>query len=131
MRNPSPRPGVYTGVVRILCKFLLLVTLLSMLSSAQQNTTPIRIICKPPKTKIVKIVRPRVSPDAKHIFGKVLLRVVVDKEGKPSSVKVLQGQPILAAAVLDAVKQWRWRPLVLNGVAVEMETTLTVQFEPR
>jgi periplasmic protein TonB len=77
------------------------------------------------------MVRPKISPDAKNIFGPVSVQAEIDKPGKPSSVKILSGHPILAAAVLNAVRQWRWRPLKLNGVPVEAETTISVKFEPK
>lgn len=44
-------------------------------------------------------------------------------------VKMVTGHPIQAAAVLEAVRQWRWRPLKLNGVVVETEATITVDLE--
>jgi len=81
--------------------------------------------------KVLKMVRPTISPDAKHLFGMVSVEAEIDKKGKPSSVRVLEGHPILATAVLEAVRQWRWKPLKLNGVAVEAETTITVNFEPK
>ena len=79
------------------------------------------------------MVEPTYPPDAKTkgIFDKVAVEAEVDKTGKPSSVKVLKGDPALAAAVVEAVKKWRWNPLKLNGVAVEAVTTITVNFEPR
>jgi hypothetical protein len=49
----------------------------------------------------------------------------------PSSIKVLKGNPVAANAVVMAVKQWRWRPLKLNGVSVEAVTTIAVNFEAR
>ena len=65
------------------------------------------------------------------MFGTVAVKVEVDKSGKPSNVKVLKGEPMLAEAVVKAVKQWRWKPLELNGELVEMDTIVTVNFEPR
>jgi len=64
-------------------------------------------------------------------LGLYLVQAEIDKTGKPSSVKILSGHPILAAAVLEAVRQWRWKPLKLNGMGVETETTITVKFEPK
>jgi len=83
--------------------------------------------------KVLKMVRPTLPPDAKarNIFGKVSVEAEIDKTGKPSSVKVLNGDPALAAAVVEAVKKWRWEPVRLNGVRVEAVTTITVNFEPR
>lgn len=77
------------------------------------------------------MVQPAVSPDAKNISGIVVVEVEIDKAGKPASVKVLKGHPILATAVLEAVKQWRWKPVTLNGLPVEADSAITVNFEPR
>jgi TonB family protein len=100
-----------------------------------QGTTgrPPRIICKPPTMKIVKMVRPTFPPDAKgkHIFGTVAVEVEVDKNGEPSTIKVLKGDSVLAQAVVQAMKEWRWKPMRLNGELVEVDTTITVSFEPR
>ena len=65
---------------------------------------------------------------AKNIFGPVSVQAEIDKTGKPSGVKILSGHPILAAGVLDAVRQWRYRPTLLNGEPVEVDTTIDVIF---
>lgn len=106
---------------------------LAMAQQGAESRPATRIICTPPTAKVIKMVRPVFPSDAKakDIFGKVAVEVEVDKTGKPSSVKVLKGDEILAAAVVDAVRKWRWKPLMLNGVAVEMVTTIVVSFEPR
>jgi len=82
---------------------------------------------------MLKMVRPTFPADAKakNIFGTVAVEVEIDKEGRPTLVRVLKGNPVLAAAVVEAVHQWRWKPLKLNGQAVEVSTTITVNFEPR
>jgi TonB family protein len=79
------------------------------------------------------MVRPTYPPDAKDrwITGGVAVEVEIDKTGKPASVKVLKGDPVLAAAVVEAVRKWRWKPLKLNGVLVEADTTISVNFEPQ
>jgi periplasmic protein TonB len=43
----------------------------------------------------------------------------------------VSGHPMLAPAAINAVKQWRYKPYLLNGQAVEVETTITVNFELR
>lgn len=103
-------------------------------AAAQQGTKPrTRIICKPPALKVLKMVRPTFPLDAKakDMFGTVAVEVAIDKKGLPSSVKILKGDPVLAAAVVEAVKKWRWKPLELNGEAVEVTTTIIVTLEPR
>jgi TonB family protein len=79
------------------------------------------------------MVRPTSPPDVngKSIFGTVAVKVEIDRMGKPSSLEVIKGDPELTKAVLEAVRKWRWKPLMLDGVAVEAETTVTVNFEPR
>ena len=79
------------------------------------------------------MVRPTFPQDAKakDIFGKVEVEAQIDKEGRPIAVRVRKGNPMLSAAVVEAVKQWRWKPLKLNGQAVEVSTTIVVNFEPR
>jgi TonB family protein len=79
------------------------------------------------------MVRPTLPPDAKGKakFGTVAVKVEIDKMGKSSSVEVIKADPVLAKAVLEAVRKWCWKPLVLDGVAVEVDTTITVNLEPR
>jgi TonB family protein len=113
------------------CAFICFIAVVSPVFGQQSTNHPPRIICTPPTVKVLKMVRPTVSPDAKNISGIVVVEVEIDKAGKPTSVKILKGHPILAAAVLEAVKQWRWKPLRLNGLPVKADSTITVNFEPR
>ena len=78
--------------------------------------------------KVIKMVKP-IYPYGVKVSGIVAVEAQIDKIGKPSSIKVLKGDPLLVAAVVDAVKQCRWKPLRLNGEAVEAEMTITVNFE--
>ena len=63
-----------------------------------------------------------------RIQGKVLLEAVISKEGTIEELKVVSGHPLLIQSALDAVKQWRYRPTMLNGVSVEVVTTIEVNF---
>jgi protein TonB len=56
------------------------------------------------------------------------MRVTVDKEGNVANIQLISGHPILAPAAIDAVKQWKYRPYLLNGMPVEIETQVTVNF---
>ena len=62
--------------------------------------------------------------------GAVILEAVITREGTidPSSLRVLTGHTLLNDAAIDAVKQWRYRPTLLNGVPVEVITTIAVNF---
>ena len=63
-----------------------------------------------------------------HIQGDVRLQAVITREGTIAELSVISGHPMLAPAALDAVRQWRFRPYMLNGQAVPVETTITVNF---
>jgi periplasmic protein TonB len=60
--------------------------------------------------------------------GTVILHAIINRDGGISALDVLSGSPILVKAALDAVRQWRYRPTLLNGRPVEVETTITVIF---
>jgi periplasmic protein TonB len=76
----------------------------------------------------------RVQPDYPalarqvRIQGQVVLRAMISREGAIENLQVLSGHPMLVQAAVDAVRQWRYRPYVLNGEAVEVETQVTVNF---
>jgi periplasmic protein TonB len=63
-----------------------------------------------------------------HTFGAVHLHAIIARDGSIQSLNVISGNPILAQAALDAVRQWRYRPYMLNDEAVEVETFITVNF---
>jgi protein TonB len=79
---------------------------------------------------LVHRVVPSYPPSArqKHVSGAVVLRAVIGKDGNIENVHVVQGDPLLTSAALDAVKQWKYRPYLLNGRPVEVETLITVNF---
>ncbi|HET9181127.1 MAG TPA: energy transducer TonB [Candidatus Angelobacter sp.] len=62
------------------------------------------------------------------IQGEVKLHAIIAKDGSIQSLSVSSGHPMLAQAALDAVRQWRYRPYILNGQPVEVETFITVNF---
>lgn len=63
-----------------------------------------------------------------HIQGAVVLRAVISREGKIENLQTLSGHPMLVPAAIAAVRQWRYRPYLLNDQPVEVETTVTVNF---
>lgn len=63
-----------------------------------------------------------------RISGTVELVVLVGRDGSVLSVEVLSGNPLLAASAKQAVAEWRYRPAILNGQAVEVESRVTVNF---
>lgn len=64
-----------------------------------------------------------------RIQGTVRLQAVISKEGEIENLTVMSGHPLLIPAALNAVRQWRYQPTFLNGVPVEVETTIEVNFK--
>ena len=64
-----------------------------------------------------------------HIEGAVQLMATVSKNGDISEVKVLSGDSQLAHAAVDAVKQWKYKPYLLNGEPMDIQTQITVNFK--
>ena len=75
-------------------------------------------------------VKPVYPPVARitRTQGRVVLEAVISKQGTIETLRVLSGHPVLAQAALDAVKQWKYRPTILNGDPIEVLTTVTVTF---
>ena len=78
-------------------------------------------------------VEPTYPPLAQQarIQGVVVLTALIDKGGNIQHLQIVSGHPLLAPAAIEAVKQWRYKPFLLNGQAVEVETTVTVNFHLR
>jgi len=80
---------------------------------------------------VLKRVQPAYPANALHmqVEGPVELLATISKAGNVSAVKVLGGDPQLARAAVDAVKQWKYKPYLLNGQPVEIQTQITVKFK--
>jgi protein TonB len=63
-----------------------------------------------------------------RIQGDVVLKAIIDKQGNIQDLQLVSGHPMLVPSAIDAVRQWRYRPYLLNGQPVEVETTITVIF---
>lgn len=76
------------------------------------------------------VVQPIYPPEARqaHLQGEVILQGTIGKDGLMHNLNVLRGHPVLAAAAKGAVEQWRYRPYMLEGKPVEVETTVKVVF---
>ena len=99
---------------------------------ANQGPAPMRIRVggNVQQAKLLVKVTPvyPVEAKAQHIQGLVKLQAILDKEGKVANLQVLEGDPILAAAALDAVRQWQYQSTLLNGDPVEVVTQIDVNF---
>jgi protein TonB len=75
-------------------------------------------------------VEPTYPPLARsaRVQGDVVLSAVIDSNGQIQNLVLVSGHPMLVPAAITAVKQWRYKPFLLNGQPVEVETTITVIF---
>jgi periplasmic protein TonB len=79
---------------------------------------------------LVRKVDPIYPPIAKtaHISGTVVLHAIIGKDGSVKDLEYVSGPPLLMKSALDAIKQWRYKPTMLNGEPVEVDTTISVVF---
>jgi protein TonB len=80
--------------------------------------------------RIISRIQPVYPPLARQtrISGTVRLHAIIAKDGTVQQLEVLSGHPLLVQAALDAVRQWRYQPTLLNGEPVEVDTTVDVIF---
>jgi TonB family protein len=79
---------------------------------------------------LVTKVNPQYPQEAKdqHIQGAVVLSVIVDKEGNVANVQLISGHPLFAPVAIEAVKQWKYRPYLVDGTPLEVNTQVRVNF---
>jgi len=79
---------------------------------------------------LVRRVPPTYPPLARraHVTGAVVFQVHINKEGNVEKLQLISGHPMLAQAATEAVKQWKYKPYLLGGEPVEVETIVTVTF---
>ena len=63
-----------------------------------------------------------------RIQGTVVLQARDQQDGRIENLHVISGHPMLVPSALEAVKQWKYKPYILNGEPVEVETQITVNF---
>jgi protein TonB len=85
-----------------------------------------------PPSKVLDVapVYPAIA-QAARVEGVVIIEATIDTGGRVTDTRVLRGEPLLDAAAVSAVRQWRYTPTLLNGVAVSVVMTVTVRFELR
>jgi TonB family protein len=81
-------------------------------------------------SRLIHRVEPLYPPDARaqHLQGLVALDVQIGGEGAVHNIAVVEGNPVLAEAAVQAVRQWRYRPYSVDGRPVEMQTRITIRF---
>jgi protein TonB len=92
--------------------------------------TPLLIGGKVQEAKLILKVPP-IYPDIARrarISGRVVLEVTIDEEGNVTAWKAKQGHPVLVEAAVQAVKQWKYSPTLLNGEPVQVVSTVNINF---
>jgi len=75
----------------------------------------------------IQPVYPQIAKTA-HVQGTVMLHAVIAKDGSVQELTYVSGPPLLMKSAMDAVRQWRYQPTLLNGEPVEVDTTISVIF---
>jgi TonB family protein len=115
-------------MTRPLFTFVFLLAITSL--SASQVSAGIRV----GETFMVEHLEKKVAPDyptlarRARIQGPVVLRVKINKSGDVESMKLVSGHPMLAPSAMEALKQWKYKPYLLNGVPIDVWTDVTINF---
>jgi periplasmic protein TonB len=90
----------------------------------------IRVPAQVAEANLIHDVPPQYPAEAgrERIEGTVVLMAVIAKDGTVRDVRVESGLPLLAQAAIDAVKQWRYKPYLLNGEPIEVDSHITINF---
>lgn len=109
---------------------VLLVIAVASMAAAQAVPQRVRVGSGVMSGLVVKKVQPAYPAEAKaqHIQGTVVLKAIIDKEGNVASLEVVSGHPMLVPPAIEGVKQWKYKPYLLNGDPVEVETQVTVNY---
>ena len=132
---PAPATGVVGGVVGGVPGG----QVGGVIGSIVSSSAPPPKVATPQKLRVsqgvadglkIRDVQPQYPPMAKvaHIQGDVVLQATISKSGVIENLRAISGHPILIQAALDAVRQWKYKPYLLNGEPVEVETTIKVNF---
>jgi protein TonB len=112
------------------------------LSEVLRSTGSVPVLATAPAPKRIRVpagmaeanlihdVAPNYPPEAgrARIEGTVVLLAVIGKDGTVQDVRVKSGLQVLAQAAIEAVKQWRYRPYLVNGEPVEIDSQITINF---
>ena len=90
--------------------------------------SPIKLSSGVAAAQIVHKVIPIYPASAKqaHISGATVVHILIDEEGNVADAAIVSGPQALRESVLTAVRQWKYKPYVLNGVAVPIDTTVAI-----
>jgi protein TonB len=101
--------------------------------SPSNSNTParVRVAQEGSQGLLIKKVQPEYPKKAlkKHLEGTVVMQAVISQTGDIKDLKVISGDELLVASAVKAVSQWKYRPYLLQGRPVEVETHITVNYQ--
>jgi TonB family protein len=140
-QNPTIPPGARRLVLIAACALLAVATCASALTlhmsvnevkadSSKANPKLVHVRPDIMQAQILNKVTPKYPEDAKraHIQGVVTLKAIISKDGAVDRLSILSGPAPLQQSSLDAVRQWTYKPFLVNGQPVEVETTINVHY---
>jgi TonB family protein len=98
--------------------------------SAMPSIEPVALPEAAARALLLEQAEPTYPSSAKGRQGTVILQVLIGRDGTVQDSKFLQGSLVFAHVAVDAVKQWRFKPYIMNGRAVSVQTLLTLAFKP-
>jgi TonB family protein len=115
--------------MRVIATYFVVICVVSF-ATGQATPQRVRVSEGVGQASVLKKVDPIYPPLARQarIQGSVILQVVINKSGDVENIQLFSGHPMLAPAAIDAVRQWEYKPYLLNGEPVEVETAVTVNF---
>ena len=98
--------------------------------AAPLTSGPVRVGGTIQSAKLIVAPKPRYPPLAisAHIQGTVRIQAIIAADGSIRNLQVMSGPPLLVNPAMEAVKQWRYQPTLLNGSPVEVITEIDVVF---
>ena len=98
--------------------------------SEQQRPKRVRVSEGVAKALLIKKAEPEYPQEARdqRIQGAVVLQIEISEAGDLKDARLISGHPLLAPPAIEAVKQWKYKPYLLNGEPVQVETRVTVDF---
>lgn len=125
--------GRYRIATATACALVVFAIGASALALGATQTAPAKNYIRVDDLKVITMVPPVYPPAAKNkknaLAGTVVLDIIVGKKGAPITVTVSKSlRADYDKSAVDAVKQWRWQPYLLNGTPTEVETSETVLF---
>jgi periplasmic protein TonB len=102
-------------------------------SSSTAPANRVSVLANVVAASIITKINPEYPAEAraKNIQGEVVLHATIDKEGNVSQIQVWSGDDALAKSAVEAVRQWKYKPMLVDGAPKEVDTTITLTFSQK